>query len=296
MKRVMVWFVLVTWMVAGCAAAAPSAAPAVAESAVSQEAAPAEANAASGETDQSQEVGPRLIIKRADLALVVQDSEAAVEAVRQTTEALGGYISGSTSYRVGSDENGGQVQANITVRVPATEIDRALKQFKSLALRVNSENIATEDVTQEYTDVQSRLRNLEATEQELLALLSEVRKRPNATTDDILTVYRRITEVRDEIEKLKGRQQYLDNQVQLATIALTLTPDELSQPVIEPGWRPQQTLRSAFRALQNALQAIADLVIWLVIFVLPVLILIALPFVILVFVIRWLVRRRGRKG
>jgi hypothetical protein len=147
-------------------------------------------------------------------------------------------------------------------------------------------------MTEEYTDIASRLRNLEATEQELLALLREVRERPNATAEDILNVHRRVTEVRQEIEQLKGRQQYLDNVVALATIIVELIPDELASPVVAPGWRPLQTLRDAFRALVRALQWLVDLVIWIAVFVLPILILVAFPLVLLVLAIQWIRRRQ----
>ncbi|NOZ29381.1 MAG: DUF4349 domain-containing protein [Chloroflexi bacterium] len=246
----------------------------------------AEKTAASG-----QDLGPmpRMIVRRASLSLIVQDTMAAMEEIRRLVEEVGGYVSESNAYRVGE-----QMQASVTVRVPVSELDRVLEQIKDMAVRVEHEQTSTEDVTAEYTDIESRLRNLEATEQELLALLREVRERPNATAEDILSVHRRLTEVREEIERLKGRQQYLDNLVALATITIELIPDALSQPVIEPGWRPLQTLRSAFRALVRALERLVDLIIWIVVFVVPILTLIAIPFVLLLLLIHWLRRRRQR--
>jgi hypothetical protein len=213
---------------------------------------------------------------------------ATLDAIRETVEGMGGYVIDSNVYRVN-----GQFQARVTVRVPADRLDDALRQLKSMAVRVDRENTSTEDVTEEYTDNTSRLRNLEATEQELLAMLREVRERPNATADEILAVHRRITEVRDEIERIKGRQQLLDHLVTLATLAIEIVPDELTRPIIERGWRPQQTAREAFRTLLTGLKWLADLAIWLVIFVLPLLILIALPFAAVVFIVQRL--RRGSR-
>jgi hypothetical protein len=291
MKALSVLLTLTALMLSACASprqafeiGAPAAQPAPAPS-TSMEIAMEKAV-----LDEGLGPAPRMIVRRASLTLVVEDTMAAVDAIRQIAEATEGYIAESNAYRVGE-----QMQATVTIRVPAEEMDRILKELKDMAIRVDRENISTEDVTEEYTDIESRLRNLEATEQELLALLREVRARPNATAEDILNVHRRITEVREEIERLKGRQQYLDTLVALATITIELIPDELTRPVIEPGWRPLQTLRSAFRALVRALQKLIDLAIWLTVFVLPILILIAIPFTLLLLVIRWIRGRRVRQ-
>jgi hypothetical protein len=291
-RRLLIWEIVLILLVAGCASAsAPARAPIVSEAALAPEPKPASV----GESGTSAAASAsRRIAKRAEMTLIVADTPTAMRAVQQLVEELGGYVADSNAYRLSIDPAAQQMQARMTVRVPAAQLDQALARLRALAVRVDRESTSTEDVTEEYTDNQSRLRNLEATEQELLALLREVRERPNATAEDILNVHRRITEVRDEIERIKGRQQYLDTLVQLATITIDLIPDELSRPVLEPGWRPQQTLRDAFRALLRALQWLVDLVIWLIVLVLPVLVVIAIPFVVLIVIIQWLRRRRPR--
>jgi archaellum component FlaC len=291
-RRLLIWEIVLILLVAGCASAsAPARAPIVSEAALAPEPKPASV----GESGTSAAASAsRRIAKRAEMTLIVADTPTAMRAVQQLVEELGGYVADSNAYRLSIDPAAQQMQARMTVRVPAAQLDQALARLRALAVRVDRESTSTEDVTEEYTDNQSRLRNLEATEQELLALLREVRERPNATAEDILNVHRRITEVRNEIERIKGRQQYLDTLIQLATITIDLIPDELSRPVLEPGWRPQQTLRDAFRALLRALQWLVDLVIWLIVLVLPVLVVIAIPFVVLIVIIQWLRRRRPR--
>lgn len=291
-RRLLIWEIVLILLVAGCASAStPARAPIVSEEALAPEPKPASVDESGASAAAS---ASRRIAKRAEMTLIVADTPTAMRAVQQLVEELGGYVADSNAYRLSIDPAAQQMQARMTVRVPAAQLDQALGRLRALAVRVDRESTSTEDVTEEYTDNQSRLRNLEATEQELLALLREVRERPNATAEDILNVHRRITEVRDEIERIKGRQQYLDTLVQLATITIDLIPDELSRPVLEPGWRPQQTLRDAFRALLRALQWLVDLVIWLIVLVLPVLVVIAIPFVVLIVIIQWLRRRRPR--
>ena len=139
----------------------------------------------------------------------------------------------------------------------------------------------------------AQLTNLEATEVELRELLAEVRQKTQKA-EDVLAVYRELTTIRGEIERVKGRMQYLSTMTALATSNVDLIPDVLAKPVVEPGWRPLETLKNAGRALVNTLKGLVDVLIWFVIVVVPVLILIAIPIVLVVLLIRWL-RAAGRR-
>lgn len=247
----------------------------------SQPPAPPAGNAAASVAD-------RLIIKTANLSLTVKDAETALETVKGTASALGGFISNSQTNRINKD----QVRVTVTIRVPADKYDEAIKQIKQAGLRVNSEHLGGQDVTEEYTDLSARLRNLEATEKELLALMTTVREK-TSKAEDILAVQREINNVRMQIEQLKGRMQYLDRSVALATITLDLIPDSLEAPVAPEGWDPARVARDATRSLANALQALANVAIYLAILVLPVLLVVAIP---LALIVRWLRRPRRAKG
>jgi Flp pilus assembly protein TadB len=82
----------------------------------------------------------------------------------------------------------------------------------------------------------------------------------------------------------------------MATITVNLQPEVPEAPVIEEGWRPGSTLRSAARALVNALKGLGDLVIWVIVFLLPTLLLIALPIAVAFFLFRMWRRRKRSKG
>ena len=229
---------------------------------------------------------PRMIIQQASLELVVRDTATSLEDVKDLVARLDGYVSNSNAW-----EQGEWLRAHVTLRVPAENLEAALDQLKALAVKVQRESLSGEDVTEQYTDLSARLRNLEATETELLALLTEVREKPNSTAEDILDVHRRLTEIRGEIEQIKGRMQYLSQMTAMATIDVELVPDPLDQPVVEPGWAPLRTLTEASRSLVRTLKRFVDGLIWVVVVVLPILLLIAIPIVLLVLLIRWLVRR-----
>lgn len=227
----------------------------------------------------------RLIIKTANLSLTVKDAMASLETVKGIASSMGGYVSNSQTTRINPD----QVQVNVTVRVPADKFDDTLKQIKQNGIRVNSENTGGQDVTEEYTDLNARLRNLTATETELLALMTTVREK-TGKAEDILAVQRELNNVRMQIEQLKGRMQYLERSTAMATLTIALIPDTLSAPVAPQVWDPAVVARDALRSLVVALQGGATLVIYLLVFVLPVILIVGIPLFII-----WRLLRRPRK-
>ena len=235
-------------------------------------AAPAEVAPASYQTaDASMPTTKRMIIQKIQMKLIVEDARAAGAKVEGIVASAGGYIATSSSRKTQ-----GQPTVSFTVRVPVDKLDSVLKQFRALALDVDSESVSGEDVTEEYVDVQARLRNEQAYEKELLELLAETRRR-TGKAEDVLAVYNQVKETRGRIEQMQARSQYLEKMSSLATIDLELEPSALSQPIAVAGWHPTGTMRDAARTLVGALQGLVDIVIVLVIVVLPVTILIALP-------------------
>lgn len=230
-----------------------------------------------------------MIIRTANLSVVVSDTAQAQSAIIDAVKGMGGYVADASAWREGE-----QLRARLTVRVPAEKLDALLAAVKALAVRVQQENITGRDVTEEYTDLKAQLINLEATERELRELLTEVRQK-TGKAEDVLAIYRELTQIRGEIERVQGRIQYLSNLAALATLTVDLIPDALARPVVEPGWRPLETVKNAGRALVNTLKGLVDVLIWLVIVVIPVLIILAIPVVLLVLLIRWLGKRVKRK-
>jgi len=299
MRRWWTWVVILTVgliTLAGCAAATPqvvygektsarqAAAPAVAPKPATGGVAESSANDAALDVATTE----RMIILTGNLSLVVKDATASIEQIKQLAAGMGGYVVNSNAY-----DDGEAVRGTINIRVPADKFNEALTQIKALAERVRSENTNGQDVTEEYTDLSARQRNLEATETELLELLATVRQK-TGKAEDILAVYRELTTIRGQIEQLKGRTQYLERMTAMSTIQIELIPSVSAKPISSPGWQPGETLRESFRALVSALQTVVDITIRFVVAVLPVLIIIAIPIVLLVLLIRWLVRRRKK--
>lgn len=227
----------------------------------------------------------RMIVWTAELSLVVKDADDSLADIKGIVGELGGYVADTRFWL--DDE---QLRGSVTVRVPTESLDEALTEFKALAVRVERESSSSEDVTEEYSDLDARLRNLEATEQELLELLTTVRER-TGKAEDILAVHRELTSIRGQIEQLKGRMQYLEKTSSMAAITMELIPDALTRPIAVGGWQPAGTLGNALRSLLKTLQFVADAAIWVVFYALPVAAILLIPFVGV-----WLIWRRKKKG
>ena len=227
----------------------------------------------------------RMIVRTADLSLVVKDAEDSVAQIKDIAGGLGGHV---VDLRLWRDQE--QLRGSITVRVPAESLDEALVKFKGLAVKVERESGGSQDVTEEYSDLGARLRNLEATEQELRELLATVREQ-TGKAEDILAVYRELTQIRGQIEQLKGRMQYLERTAAMSAVTIELIPDVLAKPITVAGWRPSETVARALRALLQTLRWLVDAALWIALYVLPVLMVVLIPIGGLVFL--W---RRRKKG
>ncbi|NLV73461.1 MAG: DUF4349 domain-containing protein [Chloroflexi bacterium] len=243
-------------------------------------------------TDQAAlETSMRMIIRNVSLTMTVKDVQATSVEIMNSIAQYKGYVSDSKLWKEGD-----RVLATVTLRVPAENLDLLLNSIRAKAVTIESEIVTTDDVSQEYVDLTSRLRNLEATEQQLLKVLDEIYTK-TYKADDILTIYREITSVRNEIEKIKGRQQYLSQLSSLATVDVALQSVAKPPVVIEEGkWNPMVSVNESLKRLVTSLQNIYDVVVSLVITVLPILIILALPFVILFLIIRAVARRRKARG
>ena len=227
----------------------------------------------------------RVVIYTGNLSLVVQDTQEAVTAITDLAAEQGGYVSGANIYL---DDD--VMRGSITIRILAENYRDTMEKLREFAVRVESVNTNTQDVTEEFIDLEARKVNLEHTEEALQKLLDE--RQNVGRTQDILEVYRELTNIRGQIEQIEGRLRYLSNQSALSTITVELIPDILYQPVSVGGWEPRGVAKSALQSLVAALQGLISLLIWAVIFILPLLVIIFIPIGIIVLVIRSVVRRR----
>jgi hypothetical protein len=163
-----------------------------------------------------------------------------------------------------------------------------MSRIQEMAVEVRRADRSSEDVTEEYVDLQARLENLEATADRVRGFLEEA-----DDVEEALAVNQELSRLESEIEAYRGRIQYLENRADFSTITVTLTPDELAQPIEVGGWRLGGAAREAVEALLEALQGLARIVVWIVVFVLPLVLLVLLPLGLLM---RLALRRMGRRS
>lgn len=231
----------------------------------------------------------RLVIRNATLTIIVDDPGTAMTAITRMTEKMEGFVVTSNLYRATSSQGKEYPQADITVRVPAGKLNDALDQIKGLVKDkekdVQSENITGQDVTKEFTDLQSRLTNLQNAEAQLREIMASATK-----TEDVLAVYNQLTQIREQIEVIKGQIQYYQESAAMSSIAVQIRAAASVQPLEIGGWQPVGVARDAAQALINTLQFVGSAAIWLILYVLPVGLVIFLPLRFL-----WWLFRRNRK-
>ena len=239
----------------------------------------------------------RLVTYNASLTLVVDDPAASMLQAAAIAAEVGGFVVSSNIYELPPDiaqprtpfedsraqptlAHGAQ-QAHITMRVPAERRLQATERLRQLALEVRGESLSGQDITQEFSDLSARLRNLEAAETRLMAIMEGA-----ATTADVLAVYRELVAIREQLEVIRGQKQYLEQSAKMSLISVELLPSAGAQPLDVDAWQPLLVLKQSLAALLNGLQGLVNWVIYILIAVLPLVLLVALPV--------WLIVRRWR--
>ena len=229
--------------------------------------------AAPSRADIAQDAVPdRKLIRTGELQVRVKDVGEAAERTDSIVHANGGL---TTNTRISQQDNTRR-RADITLRVPVNMLGKTVSALKALG-ETTDEASTQQDITKDYVDLETRL----AVREQELARLRELLANRTGKLSDVLEVEREITRVVTDIEQMKGARRYYDNQVEMATIALTLFEAGALQPA--PGMSIGIALRQSLQALNTSAG--------LLIYVLTLL----LPWIILGLVVRWLVgfwRRR----
>jgi hypothetical protein len=233
----------------------------------------------------------RLVIENADLAIVVEDPRARMSEISALANEFGGYVVSSNLYQSFTSFGVEVPEATIVIRVPSARLDAALERIKEDVVDVQYENRSGQDVTNQYVDLQSRLRAKEAAEEKLLEIMEEATR-----AEDVLAIYLQVQSVQTEIEQLKGQIQYLEESAALSSISVRLIAEEGTQPIEIGPWKPEGAAREAIQDLIIFFQNFVDALIRFVLLTLPALILIAIPLFIVYLIGRAAYRRFRRSS
>lgn len=215
-----------------------------------------------------------MIVKNADIRLMVEDTDVAIDRSMQIIGDAGGYIVSSRVWY--QDYYGNNLKyASVTIGVPVDEFETVLRRLRRLAVRVVDETASGDDVTEQYVDLQSQLLNLEATRARIQEFLKDTK-----SIDEALRVNQELANIEAQIEQIKGRMNYLTDRSAFSTVTINLepefpfltpTPTSTPKPTATPiPWNPSETFGEAKGTVTVVYQGIANFLIWLGVVILPI--------------------------
>lgn len=206
-----------------------------------------------------------MIVKNGDISLIVESTDRAMAQVTQIAVDGGGYVLTSQAW-----SDGVYKSAYLTIAVRSDQFEVAMRRLREIALEVLSETSSGQDVSAEYVDLQSRLRNLEATRDRILSFLDSA-----STVTEALEINRQLAEIEAQIEQVKGRMTYLSGCAAYSTInvniqqkvdaTITPTPTPTLTPTPMPPWSLGPRVEAATRTQTELARGLLEVLVWLVI-------------------------------
>lgn len=191
----------------------------------------------------------RMIIRTAEVEVESDDVERSLNQVMLIADSYNGYVQSIDTFMRN------EVSARIVIRVPQEDFFNVLKEVRKVGKLV-SENVRSEDVTEQYIDLEARLRNLKAEEEWLVKVMEKAEN-----VQELLSVEKELWRVREEIEKIEGRLRYLEARVEYSTISVSITqPSKPPEPEL-PELNIVPTLITALTAIYYLMYGLVFLAI-----------------------------------
>lgn len=225
----------------------------------------------------------RKIIVTASMGLDVQDLGKSIRQAEALADASGGYIESSGITTLGDASR----QASLVLRVPVEAFDKVMADLRKIAAGVSDESISRADVTMEYVDIEARLKNMQEHENALRTMWAKAKD-----VEDLIKIEGELARVQGEIESLTAQKKVMDNQIQLATINLSMTEEASSVPSNPKG---DSLAKQAMNAFTSSISLIKYSAGWLVIAfagLFPLLLLAA----VIILVIHYLIKGKKTKA
>lgn len=222
----------------------------------------------------------RQVIRTASLTAEVHDVDEAANTLIRIAESKGGFVANSIMVHERP------AYATLELRIPVSQFARALEQVERVG-QVHERRISGQDVTEEFVDLNARIRNLERHEHQLLTFMDRATR-----VTDLLAIEQQLARVRGEIEQLTGRLRFMGNQVELATVNVTLREASRSTPGLWDLPASLEKIQAAFVNTVRQILVVAERLAILASAFIP-LALLAFPTWML---LRWHTRRRSRLG
>lgn len=275
-KRIAILGLVLMLTLSACASAAndvsaPSGAMVDTNYGESYSEAPMEAPAVQDQAEIKGAGQERMVIQTASMEVSVADTVQAMQATSNLARQLGGYVVSTNRWTSTSYNNVSYARTSVTIRVPVEKLEQAMEAIRQMSAigkdGVLSESLSGQDVTSDFVDSSSRLRNLKAAEEQLVVLMEN--------TEDLeatMSVFRELTDIRSQIEVLEGHIKYLQESSDLSSLSVEFVAEASLQPIEIGGWKPQGVVRESLERLVRSFQDLVDFLIRFGITCLPFLI------------------------
>ncbi len=214
----------------------------------------------------------RMIIKTGTMNLEVDKFEDAEAKLNESVKKFGGYVSNSTSNQYSS----GKKYGSLTLKVPADKFDALIADVTGFG-KVMSQNVNASDITEEYVDLEARLKTQKELEERLIKLLNDKASR----LTEVIEVEEKLASVRQKIESIEGRMKLLKSQSDLSTLTVSVYEPSLLDTSSGGGFFYElgQAVKKGLKGFTNVLAYSITILIALI------------PVFVFVFVIVWLIKK-----
>lgn len=217
------------------------------------------------------------IIKEGEIRFPVENLKATRQKIVNSLKKLGGYVA-EENETTNSDNN--QKEYNLKIRIPSKNFDSFLEALSADADHIDKKNIRRRDVTTEFIDIATQLKNKQLLEDRYLELLKRATK-----TSDLLQIEEKLAQIRTDIESTQGQLNYLSRQVAYSTLDITFYNKQTAQIVDEAfSYKFKTAVYDGWNLLQNLF--FSTIMFW--------------PFIIIAVIFYWMVKiwrkKKGKKA
>jgi len=226
----------------------------------------------------------RKIIRDADLTMEVPSTTETQRRVTSIAESHGGFVvTSEAKQREAAEPAKRTLDIKLVVHVPSDQFGPALNEIEGLATNLTQRNVNGQDITEEFIDLEARLKTQKALETQFLEIMRQANK-----VTDALEVQRQIADVRTEIEKLEGRRRFIESRTSLSSITVNI---QSPTPIVvsTSGFG-----RSVREAVSESIEVASGILLFLVRFVIVMVPIFALLILPAGLVARFFIRRARR--
>jgi len=209
----------------------------------------------SGDALYNNEEGSK-VQKTGTVTMLVKNIDSAVDEMDSVNSKYLGQVTNIYDYGRGNERF-----VQITIKVPVANFESYYDELREIDGEVTYANIGTNDLTEQYIDITSRLENLRQVETQLVGIL-----RTASTVQDILAVQKELNTVRGDIESYEAQKRYFDSQTDYAYISVTFSIDKEGLNISDEPWKPLGEFRAALNALVSVLRGVVNAGIWMLVF------------------------------